>query len=116
MPHIEEIYKGFKLEIDIYPVGWLRALKDYRSCKRNKLKKHAWVHIRREFAYMKIHVKKKNWRALQNQFNGYLAEPIQWPPGEYPKGHRCGHGWTQNRALWSLRHTISDRNYPLQDI
>lgn len=114
--HIEEVYHGYKLEIDVYAVGWLRALKDFRSCRKKNLKQHAWMHIRREFKYMKIRIKDRNWRAVKNQFNGYLAEPWQWPPGEYPKGYKCGHGWTQNRALRNLRNTIADRNYPLQDI
>jgi len=47
------------------------------------------------------HVRDRDWRALKNTFNGYLAEPTEFPAGEYRR--RCGTGWTKRRALRSLQ-------------
>jgi hypothetical protein len=46
------------------------------------------------------HIRARNWRALKNTFNGYLAEPDEFPPGDYRR--RCGTGWTRRRAMRSL--------------
>jgi hypothetical protein len=60
------------------------------------------------------HVRAKNWRALKNVFNGYLAEPYEFPPGDYRR--RCGTGWTKRRALRSLERrlpSVEGRPLPL---
>lgn len=65
------------IEVDIYPVGWLRAWKIHKM-------KYEWW-------YFKDRVKKQDWRAVRNTFNGYLAEHVGCR-------HGAGRGWTQNRA------------------
>lgn len=66
---------------DIYPVGWLEA----------------WQHkrLRAEWRYTIRQAKKRNWRAVRNTFNGYLAEHDGGPT----HGHNCGTGWTKRAAL-----------------
>lgn len=50
------------------------------------------------------HIRQRDWRALKNTFNGYLAEPYEFPPGDYVR--RCGTGWTKARAMRSLRRRL----------
>lgn len=61
--------------IDVYPVGVLEALKHHR--------------VRGEFQHLKRHLRERDWNAIKNSFNGYLAEPREWPEGL----RRCGSGW-----------------------
>lgn len=73
-------------EVVIYPVGMLSDLqrRRFRVATRRLLEM----------------IRDGRWRALKNAFNGYLAEPSQWPSGL----RRCGSGWTHGRALASLEH------------
>ncbi len=100
--------------VDVYPVGVLRHLQ------------HAWRYlVARGFPGPKPihpvrwrlgnaraalrgipravgrHIRKRQWRELKNDFNGYLAEPYHWP--EDGSLTRCGTGWTKARAMRSLR-------------
>jgi hypothetical protein len=90
--------------IDVYPVGVLSRLLAARRAltvlHRPRLalyhldvaRRHAWRHARA-----------RQWRELKQTFNGYLAEPYDWPPGL----RRCGSGWTRNRALRDLERRIA---------
>lgn len=71
--------------IDVYPVGVLEALKHHR--------------VRGKFQHLKRHLRERDWNAIKNSFNGYLAEPREWPEGL----RRCGSGWTKRRALADLK-------------
>lgn len=69
--------------ISIYPVGVLAAWKHRR--------------LRSQYVYLKVQVRARNWRAVRNAFNGYLAE-WDYPP-EGVKHYRCGRGWTKRAAF-----------------
>lgn len=86
-------------EIDIYAVGLLHDLQIFihspQSLRRRwrslrcRLRRGIWDRIRQ-----------RNWRALRNYFNGYLAEHATC-------GTRCGHGWTRGRAYNDLMRHLS---------
>lgn len=81
--------------IGTYPVGVLRAL----------LRRDRWNALRQEWRYMTYQAKRRNWRAIRNCFNGYMAE-WHYPPAELIHS-RCGTGWTRRAALRSLgRHLV----------
>jgi hypothetical protein len=70
--------------IEVYPVGLLSDI------KRGKVRygvKH----------YLIPQIQRRNWRAVRNYFNGYLAE-WHFPPNE-SRHTRCGRGWTKRAAL-----------------
>lgn len=73
--------------IEAYPVGLLRDIK--RKSLSYGLKRYLWVQVRR-----------RNWRAVRNYFNGYLAE-WHYPP-EGMRHHKCGRGWTKRAAIRRL--------------
>jgi hypothetical protein len=75
-------------DVEIYPVGLFMDLKHKR--------------YRRGLEYLKYQLGRKNFRAVRQYFNGYLAEASE--------GTRCGHGWTKNRARKDLIHHL---NYEL---
>ena len=55
--------------------------------------------------YLIPQIKRKNWRAVRNYFNGYLAEWHYCPEGVVHS--KCGKGWTRRAALRSLgRHLV----------
>jgi hypothetical protein len=94
---------GFR--VDVYPVGWLAVLRrawrygthpNPPPCGRRQ----AWVVVRLEWRATLSKARYRDWRAVKNSFNGYLAEPAVFPPGDYRR--RCGSGWTKRRALRSL--------------
>lgn len=58
---------------------------------------HSWAYGRRQ-------ARAGNWRAVRQAFNGYLAEPDDFPPGDYRR--QCGTGWTRRRAVRSLRRRL----------
>jgi hypothetical protein len=105
------------LRIDVYPVGVLADLRHawrYLTVRRFPAAVGAptWAwrvdrartslrHIRQTVVR---HVRVRNWRALKNTFNGYLAEPDEFPPGDYRR--QCGTGWTKRRALRSLERRL----------
>lgn len=83
---------------EVYPVGLLRDLRQFalgmhrpRAARRLRLALAYPVHLAMD----------GNWRAVKNYFNGYLAEPAEFPPGV----SRCGSGWTKRRARrdWERR-------------
>lgn len=62
----------------VYSVGWLAAWQGHD--------------LRRQWRYTVRQVKCRNWRAVRNTFNGYLAEHDGHP-------HNCGKGWTKRAAV-----------------
>ena len=86
--------KHTTVNIDIYPVGWLKALRHAGGCLRRLWLRRAWYFIRKEWRYTRYQVRAGDWRAVRNTLNGYLAESAY--------GRRCGTGWTRKRALRSL--------------
>ena len=98
-----------QMKIDVYPVGWLATvLRVRRYLTHPELAGHrvqAWSEIRKSWRYTIYQLRRQNWRAVKNAFNGYLAEPEEFPDGDYRR--RCGTGWTRARALRSL-----DRRLP----
>ncbi len=78
-------------EIDIYAVGLLRDLQQFRLRVHRP---HSVQRLRRALCYPLRQARAGDWRAVKNYFNGYLAEPRDWPPGLT----RCGSGWTRRRA------------------
>ena len=65
----------------VYPVGMLRDVQ-HHGIKRG---------LRRSWRYLLYQAKRRNWRAVRNSFNGYLAEHDNHP-------HNCGKGWTRRAA------------------
>lgn len=62
--------------------------------------------IRGGLRYLRYQLKRRNWRAIGNYFNGYLAE-VQYSS---MKHYRCGHGWTRRRALSDLGRHLGEVN------
>jgi hypothetical protein len=102
--------------ISIYPVGVLAALLKIRGYTRlarqhpdrgDVAREHRANTIRSEFRYLTGRIRERNWRALRNSFNGYLAE-IDYPhyPISRAVGH-CGRGWTRRAAIRSLRRHVT---------
>lgn len=100
------------MKVDIYPVGWLTVLLGLRRAFNPrvpypapaKIRVHACRTVRYELRTNIRQIKHRKWRALKNTFNGYLAEPLEFPPGDYRR--RCGTGWTKRRALRSLERRL----------
>jgi hypothetical protein len=91
--------------IDVYPVGLLAALQEaWRILIRLRRPAKALQRVRWQVRYLVTQVRRGNWRAVKNTFNGYLAEPRTFPPGDYVR--RCGTGWTKARALRSLERRL----------
>ena len=82
--------------IEVYPVGF------FSDIKRKRLK-YGLKH------YLLGQVKRRNWRAVKNYFNGFLAE-WHYPP-EQSRHTTCGTGWTKKRALHRYGVHIAKSNY-----
>jgi len=79
--------------IDVYPVGLLDHM------KRGRLQygiKH----------YLLRQIKARDWRAVRNYCNGYLAE-VSYSDIRHT---RCGRGWTRRAALSSLGRHLGEDN------
>lgn len=89
-----------KTGIETYPVGLFRDLQQHR--------------LRYGIAYLNSRVKARNWRAVRNYFNGYLAE-WHYPPEGMQHTH-CGRGWTRRAALRRLgAHIVAMNLLPRKD-
>lgn len=64
----------------VYPVG---VLSDWQH--------HRWQGLRRSARYIRHQLQRRDWHAVRNTFNGYLAEHDGC-------AHNCGRGWTQRAA------------------
>lgn len=82
----------------VYPVGLLRDLLQFAHGLHRP---RALRRLRNGLRYPLRQARARDWRAVRNYFNGYLAEPEDWPAGVT----RCGSGWTRRRALrdWQRR-------------
>lgn len=81
--------------IETYPVGLLSDIKRRRVLRGVK-------------GYLWRRIKDRNWRAVRNYFNGYLAE-WHYPP-EGMKHYKCGRGWTRRAAVRRLGRHIMREN------
>lgn len=81
--------------VDIYPVGLLDDLRQFvHAIDRRQARRR----IRKRLRYPLHQARQGDWRAVKNYFNGYLAEPRDWPDGLKD----CGKGWTRGRAYRDL--------------
>lgn len=92
-------------EVDVYPVGLLDDLKMLRGRLRIRDGGHPgpwWsflYHLRQGTV---VRIKRGEWRAFRNYFNGYLAE--------HPDGRsNAGRGWTKRAAVRRLDRLRSRR-------
>lgn len=83
--------------IEVYPVGMWH---DWKLRKLGKMTSGA--------KYLRAQIGKRNWRAVRNYFNGYLAEWHYCPEGV--NHTKCGRGWTKRAALRSLGVHIAESN------
>ena len=90
--------------VDVYPVGLLRDLRQFKGRLRHPPigQRSAWGRLLYDLRYPLRLLRRGEWRALRMYLNGYLAEPSPWPAGL----RRCGSGWTRRRALSSLQRHI----------
>lgn len=91
-------------KVDVYPVGVLAAiLSVWRILHAHHTDFDRWAEIRRifriEWHYLTRRARHGQWHEIRMSFNGYLAEPRNFPPHM----RRCGSGWTRDRAIRSLR-------------
>lgn len=85
--------------IETYPVGLLYDLKHHR--------------LRNAPRYLRAHLQQRNWRAIRNYFNGYLAEWHNCPEGV--RHTKCGRGWTRRAALRRLgAHIVASNLSPTE--
>ncbi|GAA2681812.1 hypothetical protein [Actinoplanes palleronii] len=102
--------------VDVYPVGLLADLLMLRRALRLRHRHGIPWALRRLIARARRLCSwghEGNWGAVKNSFNGYLAEPYEFPPGNYRR--RCGTGWTRGRALRSLRRQLP-ADGPIRDM
>lgn len=91
-------------DIALYRVGVLQALfMDWRRLTK-RAGRRWWdpACTRAEVRKLAIWVRRRNWRAIRNTFNGWLAEHAY-------AGTRAGHGWTRRRALADLQRHLAER-------
>ncbi len=86
-------------DVAIYPVGVLADLLALRRARHHGLLRWALRRLLGTLRRVAGQARARNWRAVKNAFNGYLAEPTPFP--EHMR--RCGSGWTKRRAMRSLR-------------
>ncbi|MER5584074.1 hypothetical protein ABT090_20880 [Streptomyces asoensis] len=90
-------------DITIYPVGLLAHWQHYVHNPDRQAARHR---LRLDLGYPIRQARARNWRAVKNYFNGYLAEHAHF-------GTRCGTGWTRGRAYRDLaRHLHRDPRTP----
>lgn len=82
-------------DVEIYSVGLLHELAFF---VHSPDRAHARRKLRGSLRYVTGRAKARDWRAVKNYFNGYLAEPRHDMPGFT----RCGTGWTRGRAYRDL--------------
>ena len=83
-------------KIDIYAVGLLHDLAQFiHTPARSHARSMLWYRLHYPFKQARA----GKWRAVRQWFNGYLAEPSEWPEGLT----RCGTGWTRGRAYRDLQ-------------
>ncbi|MFC8832326.1 hypothetical protein ACFT8V_03890 [Streptomyces griseoincarnatus] len=99
MKHTDTLPDDMARDIVIYPVG---LLAHWQHFIHNPDRKAARRRFRLDLRYPFRQARARNWRAVKNYFNGYLAEHATL-------GTRCGTGWTRGRAYRDLaRHLHRD--------
>ena len=92
-------------KIDVYPVGWLANIRRaWAQLVVRRDPQEARRYLAQQWRSCRRLARAGNWRAVRMTFNGYVAEPESFPPGDYRR--RCGTGWTKARALRSLRRRL----------
>lgn len=76
-------------EREVYKVGFLKDLSFYLTFRRTPVGRFEH-RARNSFIYWL----KRCWKR-KSYWNGFLAEPSEWPEGLAT----CGHGWTKQRAM-----------------
>ena len=103
--------------IQTYAVGYLQAIngilrlrlvRDLPYGDRIKARKYVTWQLQRELRGTRRHFANRDWHAIRNQFNGYLAE-WDYPP-EGMLHNRCGAGWTRRGAVRRLGTHIARLN------
>lgn len=94
------------MRILVYRVGFFSEMQRLRGTMLHAPKHGRWRQLRRDARY-NVHrfgrwFRERKWHEMKSFFNGYLAEPDPFPDGVT----RCGSGWTQQRALRSLRRQV----------
>jgi hypothetical protein len=97
-----------RTRISVYPVGVLSCLLQAVRALRHGRPDLARQQVRIEARYLRGQTQRKNWRAVRQSFNGYLAE-IDYPPTGL-NFTRCGTGWTRRRAVRSLGQRLAEDN------
>lgn len=92
--------EGVASQTEVYPVGLLH---DLQLFIHNPDRKQARQRLRSSLRYPLGQARARNWRALRNYFNGYLAE--------HPMSPQCGHGWTRGRAFRDLTRHLADATF-----
>jgi hypothetical protein len=85
-------------DVTIYPVGLLQALSQFVHAVDRDHARRKLVHSLR---YVLTQARARNWNAVRNYFNGYLAEHAY-------AGSRAGTGWTRGRAYRDLARHLAD--------
>lgn len=86
--------------IDIYSVGLLEDLLQFVHMPDRRYARRKLIN---GLKYPVRQARRRNWRAVKNWFNGYMAEPRELPPGFI----RCGKGWTRGRAYRDLQRHLA---------
>ncbi len=85
-----------KPTIIVYPVGLFLDVARLRSVGISQ--------IRIGLGYFMRQIKRRNWRAVRNYFNGFLAE-VNYPPSGL-RHTCCGKGWTRKAAARDLGYRL----------
>lgn len=96
--------EGVPPAVDVYAVGVLaELLRLGRSLRARHPQaiRHALGRLRWTGSYLIGQARARNWRAVRNTFNGYLAE-------HRSLGSRAGRGWTRRRALADLYRHLAE--------
>jgi hypothetical protein len=75
-------------DFDIYAVGVLLYLRRFRASRD-------WRRLWRDLGLLRREIRAREWHHARNSFNGYLAEPIGLPDGDWLY---AGRGWTREAA------------------
>jgi hypothetical protein len=87
-------------DFDIYAVGLFLDVRHFRATRD-------WRRLRYGLGFLGRRLRERNWRAVRNYFNGYLAEPIDYPDEQW---HCAGRGWTRpaaKRNFWRRNRSAS---------
>jgi len=81
------------VNFDVYAVGVLRDFRQFRASRD-------WRRLWRDLGLLRREIRAREWHHARNSFNGWLAEPVDWPcdsPGR--EWRYAGRGWTRAAAV-----------------